>query len=145
MKLYTIGFAGKSAERFFELLRGSGARRIIDVRLHNVSPLAGFAKKRDLEYFAKTICGIECLHLLDLAPTPALLDQYKKREIDWPEYERQFIGLLERRRIHDTVAPDLVADSCLLCSEAEPHQCHRRLVAEYLAQRWMDVQIVHLQ
>jgi len=32
----------------------------------------------------------------------------------------------------------------LLCSEATPHHCHRRLAAEYLAEHWADVTIEHL-
>lgn len=44
----TIGFAKKSAQRFFELLREAGVKRILDVRLNNASQLAGFAKRTDL-------------------------------------------------------------------------------------------------
>ena len=57
MKLFTIGFTKKTARRFFEMLRTSGARSVVDVRLNNVSQLAGFAKKEDLAYFLKEICG----------------------------------------------------------------------------------------
>ena len=48
MKLSTIGFTKKPARRFFDLLRASGAKRVVDVRLNNGSQLAGFAKKDDL-------------------------------------------------------------------------------------------------
>ncbi len=144
MKLFTIGFTKKSARRFFELLRVSGARRIVDVRLNNVSQLAGFAKKDDLAYFAKAICGMDYLHLPALAPTQAMLDQYKKQRGDWRTYERQFLDLMRQRGIEDTVSQEAIADGCLLCSEDQPHHCHRRLVAEYLSERWPDVDIVHL-
>lgn len=144
MKLFTIGFTKKPARRFFELLRASGARRIVDVRLNNVSQLAGFAKKDDLAYFAKAICGMDYLHLPPLAPTQAMLDQYKKQRGDWDTYARQFLDLMRQRRIEDTVSQQAIADGCLLCSEDQPHHCHRRLVAEYLRERWADVDIVHL-
>lgn len=144
MKLFTIGFTKKSARRFFELLRSSGARRVVDVRLNNVSQLAGFAKKDDLAYFAKEVCGMDYLHLPGLAPTKEMLDRYKKEGGDWQDYERQFLDLMRQRRIEETISKEAIADGCLLCSEDKPHRCHRRLVAEYLKDRWGDVDIVHL-
>ena len=71
--MYTIGFTRKSASEFFRLLAGSGAKRLIDVRLNNVSQLAGFAKRDDLEYFLNRICGMEYVHLPELAPTKEML------------------------------------------------------------------------
>jgi uncharacterized protein (DUF488 family) len=144
MKLYTIGFTKKSAERFFGLLGASGAKRIVDVRLNNVSQLAGFAKKDDLSYFAHAICGMEYVHMPVLAPTQDMLDRYKKERGAWVDYERQFFALMRERRIEETIAKDALADGCLLCSEDKPHQCHRRLVAEYLANAWGDMEVVHL-
>lgn len=144
MKVYTIGFTKKSAHRFFELLRRSGAKRVVDVRLNNVSQLAGFAKKDDLAYFLKEICGMEYVHLPELAPTQEMLDEYKKKRGDWKTYESQFLELMKQRRIEETIPRELIAAGCLLCSEDKPHHCHRRLVAEYLKQHWGDVDIVHL-
>ena len=144
MKLFTIGFTKKTARHFFELLCASGARRIVDVRLNNSSQLAGFAKKDDLAYFADAICGIDYVHLPVLAPTQDMLDRYKKKGGDWKTYEREFIDLMKGRRIEDMVSKEVLADGCLLCSEDKPHHCHRRLVAEYLKERWGDVDIVHL-
>lgn len=48
MKVFTIGFTKKTAGQFFEVLRQSGAKRVVDVWLNNVSQLAGFAKKESL-------------------------------------------------------------------------------------------------
>ncbi len=145
MRVFTIGFTKKTARRFFELLRDSGAKRVVDVRLNNVSQLAGFAKKDDLAYFLETICGIEYVHLPMLAPTQEMLDEYKKQRGDWKTYETRFLELMKQRRIEETVSRDVVADGCLLCSEDKPHHCHRRLVAEYLKQHWGDVDIAHLE
>lgn len=144
MKLSTIGFTRKPARRFFELLRKSGARRIVDVRLNNVSQLAGFAKKDDLAYFAKEICGMDYVHLPELAPTKEMLDQYKKAHGHWDVYEREFLELMRQRRIEETVPREVIAEGCLLCSEDKPHHCHRRLVAEYLREHWGDVEVAHL-
>jgi uncharacterized protein (DUF488 family) len=144
MKIFTIGFTKKTARRFFESLRSSGAQRIVDVRLNNVSQLAGFAKKDDLAYFAKEICGMDYVHLPALAPTQEMLDRYKKQRGDWVAYEREFLDLMRHRKIEGTIPNEAIANGCLLCSEDEPHYCHRRLVAEYLKAQWGDVDIVHL-
>lgn len=144
MKLYTIGFTKKPAERFFGLLSGSGTRRLVDVRLNNVSQLAGFAKRDDLAYFLRAICDIDYVHLPLLAPTKEMLDEYKKGTGDWDLYARRFLDLMASRSIEDELSPDLLDGGCLLCSEDKPHRCHRRLVAEYLAERWGDLAIEHL-
>lgn len=144
IKLYTQGFTRTTAEAFFTKLRQSGARRIIDVRLHNTSQLAGFAKRHDLCYFLRQICDMDYIHLLELAPTNDMLQAYRARTISWPEYAQQFMALLHRRKIEDTLDPAMVADSCLLCSEHQPHHCHRRLVAEYLNTCWGRIDIVHI-
>lgn len=144
MNLHTIGFTRKSAETFFTRLKGAGVRRLIDVRLNNVSQLAGFAKREDLRYFTRAICDADYLHAVELAPTQAMLDDYRRKNGDWTTYERAFRGLLEERRIERTLRPELFDHACLLCSEDQPHHCHRRLIAEYLNEHWGGVKIEHL-
>lgn len=145
MKLYTIGFTKKSAETFFTRLSNNGVRKLVDVRLNNVSQLAGFTKRDDLRYFTKAICGIEYAHMPQLAPTAEILDPYKKaKNGDWPLYERQFLDLMRERRIEEKISPDTLDGGCLLCSEEKPHHCHRRLVAEYLKDKWIGVEIEHI-
>ena len=142
--LFTIGFTGKSAQEFFEKLQRAGVRRLIDTRLNNVSQLAGFTKKRDLEYFLRAIANIDYAHDPELAPTKDMLDDYKQKRIDWDEYERRFDELLRLRRPAERLSPDEVDGACLLCSEPTPDNCHRRLVAEYLKEEWKNVTIEHL-
>lgn len=133
MKLFTMGFTKKSAEVFFTSLSRARVKRLVDVRLNNVSQLAGFTKRDDLRFLTKAICGIEYVHLRELAPTAQILDPYKKQKSsDWPLYERQFLDLMRQRRIEETVPREVLDGGCLLCSEEQPHHCHRRLVAEYL-------------
>ena len=144
MEIATIGFTQSSAERFFERLRAARIRRLIDVRLHNVSQLAGFAKREDLAYFLKEICAIDYLHEPLLAPTEELLSAYRGREIEWADYERRFLELLAERSAHTAFDKQIFEGSVLLCSEAKPEHCHRRLVAEYLKARWGNLQITHL-
>ncbi len=144
MKVFTIGFTKTNAESFFERLKKAGVKRIVDVRLNNVSQLAGFAKRDDLRYFAKQICGADYVHLPELAPTQDILDEYKKNKGDWSVYERKFLDLMTRRRVEDKVPREVIDEGCLLCSEDKPHHCHRRLVAEYLKDKWGGLEIRHI-
>ena len=145
IQLYTIGFAGKSAEAFFSLLQKAGVKKVIDTRINNVSQLAGFAKSNDLEYFLKAIAGIVYEHNLDLAPTKELLSAYRDKELTWEQYENVYLDLLKQRNVARYAAQPLYLDaSCFLCSEHEPDHCHRRLLAEYLHQVNTSIEINHL-
>ncbi len=144
MKLYTIGFTQKSAKRFFETLAEAQVRRVIDVRLNNVSQLSGFSKREDLAYFLNKIYSIEYIHEPRLAPTQEMLDAYKKNKGNWSEYETRFNALMDGRHVADWIDENLLNQSCLLCSEAEPNFCHRRLVAEIAQQKFPSLQIDHL-
>lgn len=144
MNIFTIGFTEKTAEIFFGRLKRSGAKRVVDVRLNNVSQLAGFAKRKDLQYFLREICGMDYVHLVELAPTKDMLDEFKKNKGDWSVYEIKFMELLRKREIEKRIDPAVLADGCLLCSEDKPHHCHRRLVAEYLQEKWGDIKVTNL-
>lgn len=144
MRIFTIGFTKTSAESFFTRLQKAGVKKLVDVRLNNVSQLAGFAKKDDLKYFLKLICRTPYEHRPELAPTQDMLDAFKKEKGDWSDYEKRFGDLISQRRIDETVPREALDGACLLCSEDKPKHCHRRLVAEYLKSKWGDVEIVHL-
>jgi len=145
MKTFTIGFTQKSAEQFFSLIRKNEIKRIVDTRLNVTSQLAGFAKKNDLTFFLKELCQADYIHLLDLAPTKPMLDAYKNKAITWESYADKFTNLMAQRNIERIINKSLLDNGCLLCSEHLPHQCHRRLVAEYLSQHWDEnIRIVHL-
>ena len=144
MKIFTIGFTKKTAEQFFARLKQPGLVRLVDARLNNVSQLAGFTKMNDLKFFLREIGKVDYIHLPELAPTQDILDAYKKNGGDWITYERQFLSLMAARRIEDKVDKSMIDGGCLLCSKATPEHCHRRLVAEYLREKWDDVEIVHL-
>lgn len=145
IRLYTIGFTKKSAEEFFTLLKQADVARVLDVRLNNSSQLAGFTKKEDLAFFLKAIHGMDYVHLPDLAPTQDILTAFKKEKGDWSAYAPKFLDLMRQRKVETAVPRDLFHHGCLLCSEDRPEHCHRRLVAEYLAERWGGVEIVHLR
>ena len=143
-RIFTIGYAGKTAEEFFTILKQAGIRKVIDVRLYNTSQLAGFTKREDMKYFLHTIVGSDYIHLPMLAPTKELLGDYKKGLMSWEQYETEFKEIIAERQIERELIPQDMDVSCLLCSEAKADKCHRRLVAEYLARYWEDVSISHL-
>ncbi|MGI8730606.1 MAG: DUF488 domain-containing protein [Solirubrobacteraceae bacterium] len=145
MEIYTIGFTQTTAEHFFSRLADARIERLLDVRLNNSSQLAGFAKAKDLPYFLRELVGATYEHEPMLAPSHAMLDEYKKRKGDWSVYEAQFFDLLQSRRIEVALSTaDFKRRTALLCSEATADQCHRRLVCEYLTQHWPSVRTVHL-
>jgi uncharacterized protein (DUF488 family) len=145
IKLYTIGFTGKSAEAFFELLEQNQVKKIIDTRIRNNSQLSGFAKGKDLAFFARRIANIDYEHELKFAPTNELLTNYRQKKISWDEYTREYIHLLATRNVKEEVDTEALHQCCLLCSEHSPEKCHRRLLAEYLKEINPDIEIIHLQ
>jgi len=145
VEIHTIGFTKKTAEQFFTLLRDAKIARLMDVRLKNVSQLAGFAKREDLQYFLREICGCEYLHEPLFAPTQEMLDQYKKKKGSWPEYEQRFLALMADRRVEEKIDPSLFSvPTALLCSEPTAEHCHRRLVLDYLRTKWSNISVRHL-
>jgi uncharacterized protein (DUF488 family) len=145
VRILTIGFTQKSAERFFGLLSSNGVQVLVDIRLHPDGQLAGFAKRADLPFFLRKLADCNYRHLPVLAPTEEILKSYRK-DNDWNGYVRRFEALMDERGIPDALDRSLFEqhDCCLLCSEATPEHCHRRLIAERMARAWPDVEIVHL-
>jgi hypothetical protein len=115
------------------------------VRLNNTSQLAGWARQADLPYFLHELVGAEYIHEPLLAPTADLLDAYKKRGGAWSEYEPRFLALMAERQIEERLDRSLFAvPTALLCSEHTAEHCHRRLVLDYLQEKWGGLTITHL-
>ena len=141
----TIGFTRTTAENFFERLLNAGVQKVVDVRLHNTSQLAGFAKADDLAYLLRKIGNIHYTHEPLLAPTDEILKAYKKQKGDWRAYRARFLALMRERRIEEQIRPEMLDGACLLCSEATPEHCHRQLVCEYLNEKWHGIlSVTHL-
>ena len=145
MEIYSIGFTQKTAEQFFGLLKEAGIRRLMDVRLNNVSQLAGFSKRDDLAFFLRAILGAEYVHEPLLAPTQEMLDAYKKQKGNWDDYALEFSALIRARQIERHLdKKSFLQPTALLCSEPKAENCHRRLVLEYLQECWGGLAIRHL-
>lgn len=144
MTLFTIGSGKKSARDFFSLLQMNNIKRVLDIRLSNTSQLAGYTKKADLEYFLKETADIDYYHMPELAPTEELLNAYKSKEVSWQEYEIEYNRIITARNPLAKLNITFFDKACLLCSEPTAKQCHRRLLAEYIADSLPDWKIVHL-
>lgn len=143
--IFTIGFTKKSAEEFFTLLVENGVQKIIDIRLWNNSVYAGFTNVRDFLYLLK-LHNINYNHLPELAPTKDILTAYKDGKINWQEYEKQYIELLNNRKISERLKNADFDKACFLCAEPTAENCHRRLLAEYLQKHFSEqkIEIKHL-
>jgi uncharacterized protein (DUF488 family) len=145
VKLYTIGFTKKSAEKFFDILKQNEIQLVLDIRLHPNSQLAGFAKQNDLAYFLPRLADCGYIYMSVLTPAEEILSDYR-RDHDWTKYARRFESLMSERNVPACLDRSLFEQKtcCLLCSEASPDRCHRRLVAERLAGKWQNLEVVHL-
>ena len=146
--LCTIGFTGKTAEEFFDLLRGASVQSVIDIRQNRTGQLSAFAKHPDLEFFLRQIGNVGYRHEPLLAPSPELRKAYRENK-DWAAYEHGFLKLLKQRGVPESLdVSSWPANVALLCTEPGPEKCHRRLVAEVLAKHWSaaneDVEVRHL-
>ena len=142
--LYTVGFSGKDAKTFFELLELNNVQTLLDIRLNNVSQLSGYTKKNDLDYFLDRICNIKYKHLPILAPTKEILDAYKTKKISWIDYELKYINLINKRKIENELKNIDFNNACLLCSEKTADKCHRRLAADIIKDMFMVDKVIHL-
>lgn len=143
MNIYTIGFTKHTSEEFFEKLKSAGVKRVIDIRINKTSQLAAFAKGSDLPYLLQATGGIGYVSYIELAPTKELLKSYRSKEITWEEFEKKYNKQIEDSNAISGLNKNDFEDACLLCSEETAEKCHRRILAEKLAQIW-GIKIIHL-
>jgi uncharacterized protein (DUF488 family) len=153
MKVFTIGFKGRSAENFFLTLKNAGVQKLIDIRRRNSSQLSGYSKGDDLKFFLEKCFGISYEHIPEFAPSERLLRKYqnlldkKKRNNNaWACYVEEFGKEVLREQTVQRFqeSADNLHGVCLLCSEETADRCHRRLLAEYVKDHLPDIQIEHL-
>lgn len=139
-KIFTIGFSGKSPDAFMDVLNAVRIHTVWDVRLWRASTYVPFYSGDSLA----TALGTRYEYHPEFAPTSEILAGYKDGRITWPDYERMYRELLAARHPTAGLSPADLDRICLLCTEKSATQCHRRLVAEYIAEQIPDIEIVHL-
>jgi len=140
IEVFTIGFSGKKEAEFYSLLETAGVKKLVDIRLWRAPRFVPWASGGNL---AEAI-GERYIYIPELAPTKELLTGYKECVISWAGYERVFNELLATRQVETLFDSGTLNGACFLCAEKSPDMCHRRLVAEYLAEKFPDAQITHL-
>lgn len=145
--LYTIGYTKKSLEEFIELLKKAEVDCVVDIRLHNTSQLAGFSKKDDLEYLLTQGFGTGYVHMPELAPSEEILSAYKASN-DWKAYEEHYREMMaDEWMVYTFLRAQEQAGwekPCLLCAEEKADKCHRRLLAEAIAEQVEGLEVSHL-
>jgi uncharacterized protein (DUF488 family) len=144
MKLFTIGFTGKSAEEFFSILTKNKVSTVIDIRLNNNNMFAGFTKKENFPYVLRHLAGIDYIEMRSCTPTDELLNNLKNEEITWSEYKKQYLKLLKEQKVVEKFSKKILSRACLLCAEPEPDYCHRKLLADYLSKNFDGIVVEHL-
>ena len=144
LRLYTIWFTQKSAEDFFTLLQKNWVKTLLDTRINNKSQLAWFTKHPDLEFFLRQF-WIDYIYEPLFAPTPELLSAYRKKEVNWDQYVVIYNKLISDRCVEKIMEKYPLDKTCILCSEATPEHCHRRLLAVYLVKKLDEnIKIIHI-
>lgn len=139
-KIFTIGFSGKKPDDFLDILNAAKINCVWDIRLWRTSRFVPFYSGTNL---AATL-GSRYEYHPEFAPTTDILASYKDGCITWPDYERMYRELLATRNPTAGLALNSLDRICLLCTEKSATQCHRRLAAEYIAEQFPSIEIVHL-
>jgi uncharacterized protein (DUF488 family) len=133
--LYTIGYEKTLLKDVVSTLAAARVVTLIDVRDRPISRRPGFSKRQ----LAAAIedAGMRYVHLQALGTPPEGRLAGRRREWD------RFWGIVEEKLARPEAELGLqeaaiakAAPSCLLCYESDWQICHRRRVAEILAQRY---------
>ena len=143
-RLFTIGYECLLPPELVNELELAGVERLIDVRHRPQSRRPGMSKTRLGELLADH--GIAYEHRRVLGTPPDIRWYFKHgREAEGRE--------LFRAHVEETAAAELDAlaaeldhapPTALMCLEAEPQGCHRRVIAEQLARRRPDLDVIDL-
>ena len=142
--LYTIGYERLLPPELVNELRVAGVERLIDVRYRAQSRRPGMSKTRLSVLLADH--GIAYEHRKALGTPPDIRWLFRAgRNDEGREAFRAHVEATAAEEL-DALAAELAAapPTVLLCLEADPAGCHRRVVAEALRRRRPDLAVVDL-
>ncbi len=142
--LYTIGYERLLPPELVNELQLAGVRRLIDVRYRPQSRRPGMSKTRLGELLGDH--GIAYEHRKALGTPPDIRWLFKAGRLDQArEAYRAHVEATAATEL-DALARDLPAapPTALMCLEADPASCHRRVVADALARRLPGLDVVDL-
>jgi uncharacterized protein (DUF488 family) len=143
-RLWTIGYQRLSPDSLVAELRAAGVRRVLDVRLRPQSRKPGMSKTRLAGALAEH--GIAYEHRRTLGTPLEIRGLFRAgRTAEAAPAYRGHIEATATAEL-DALAAELPAGppTALLCLEENPAGCHRRIVAEALAERVAGLDVVDL-
>jgi uncharacterized protein (DUF488 family) len=131
-KLFTVGYATYTTTSLLDRLTSVGVEVLIDVRELPLSRKRGFSKLA-LAKAAKEH-GVEYRHFKSLGVPSHLRRGRKNGELDGVAYMEQFRRILVGNEdvLRDALGVVESRQSCLICLEQHPADCHRSVVADEL-------------
>lgn len=141
--IFTIGTQSQHDESFIGLLNEHAIDVVIDIRFRNEGRYYKFASGRHISALVAA-GGLVYRHELAFAPTSMMLKAYKAGG-EWALYESAYRLLYDERAMSALWLADYSGYKrpCFLCAEIDPSHCHRRLLAEFLANEF-GLQVNHL-
>jgi uncharacterized protein (DUF488 family) len=142
--LWTIGYERLLPPELVAELEAAGVRRVLDVRIRPQSRRPGMSKTRLGELLDDH--GIAYESRRDLGTPPDLKwlfkhNRFAEARAGFREHlETSCAGALDELAAELDHAPA----TALLCLEADPAHCHRRVIAEALSTRRPDLSVVDL-
>src|SRR5215471_3157961 len=134
-RLFTIGYEKARLEDVLAILAEAGVAMLLDVRDRPISRRPGFSKRQLAA--AVEDAGMRYIHLQALGTPPEgrLAGRRGEWERFWDIVEEKLVRPEAEIAMQEAAEIARAAPSCLLCYEAGWQVCHRRRIAEILAQR----------
>ena len=149
MKLYTVGHSDLTLSEFVAILQDHDIGWIADVRS---TPFSGRFPHFNRSTLAEALkrSGIKYLYVGDQVggkPPSNYVSNWAQGKLDYLLVSslsestkwREGIGLLSR-----TIVKEAARAGCLVCSEGDPNNCHRSLIAFELEQSVADLVVEHI-
>ena len=148
MKIYTMGFKGKSQEEFIKTINEEKIEFVVDIRERKRFPILGFSNEDEMKKYLKEKCNCDYLYNSMLAPMCGYYEAYTERAISWDEYVAKYKETLSERGIAGRFLIDCMEYEriMIICLGKTPGRCSRKLLAEWLKENiWgIEIEIVHL-
>lgn len=127
---FTIGYTGRKTDEIISLLKQHGVRTLVDIRQNPISMYRPELSKRNL---AKLLFehGLYYAHVPQLGvprDIRAKAIDAGNRDVIWAWYDTNVIEVFFQRNLH-TFLNGYEHPVAFMCTEIDPHECHRHRVA----------------